>query len=325
MTTNTAPRAVADNPCSPDPPAAHLLVVDDVQVECRLAGGLVEKALGWRVSTATSGAAALDAIQTDPPDLVLTDMIMPEMDGLELTQAIREQHPSIPVIVMTAHGSEEMAIRALRSGAASYVPKRTMARDLAETLEQVAMAARASRCQQRLLECLTRVESAFQLENDPALVPPLIARLQDCLTRLAVCDQHTQIRVGIALEEAILNGLYHGNLELCSELRQDGTDRYYQLGQQRRRESPYQGRRLYVRAGVSRHEAVFIVRDEGPGFDVASLPDPTDPENLIRASGRGLLLIRTFMDEVRHNDRGNEITMIKRARNVNSRAQQCAS
>ena len=135
---------------------------------------LVEKALGWRVSTATSGAAALDAIQTDAPDLVLTDMLMPEMDGLELTQAIRNQYPSIPVVVMTAHGSEEMAIRALRSGAASYVPKRTMARDLAETLEQVATAARASRCQQRLLECLTRVESAFQLENDPALVPPLV-------------------------------------------------------------------------------------------------------------------------------------------------------
>jgi anti-sigma regulatory factor (Ser/Thr protein kinase) len=42
------------------------------------------------------------------------------------------------------------------------------------------------------------------------------------------------------------------------------------------------------------------------------LPDPTDPENLLKVSGRGILLMRTFMDEVRFNDRGNEVTMVKR-------------
>ena len=55
-----------------------------------------------------------------------------------------------------------------------------------------------------------------------------------------------------------------------------------------------------------------MIRDEGQGFDLASLPDPTLPQNLERRTGRGLFLIRTFMDEVRHNDVGNEITMVKR-------------
>jgi anti-sigma regulatory factor (Ser/Thr protein kinase) len=59
-------------------------------------------------------------------------------------------------------------------------------------------------------------------------------------------------------------------------------------------------------------EVMVLVRDEGKGFDPDSLPDPTEPENLERAYGRGMLLIRTFMDEVRHNERGNEITMVKR-------------
>ena len=58
----------------------------------------------------------------------------------------------------------------------------------------------------------------------------------------------------------------------------------------------------------------LIVRDEGPGFDVSSLPDPTDPANLGKSSGRGLLLIRTFMDDVRFNAAGNEITLSKRRR-----------
>ena len=58
---------------------------------------------------------------------------------------------------------------------------------------------------------------------------------------------------------------------------------------------------------------MYVVRDEGPGFDPSALPDPLDPANMENASGRGLLLIRTFMTEVRHSERGNEITMIRRA------------
>jgi len=54
-----------------------------------------------------------------------------------------------------------------------------------------------------------------------------------------------------------------------------------------------------------------VVRDDGAGFDRALLPDPTDPTNLERVSGRGLLLINTFMDRVEHNASGNEITMVK--------------
>ena len=60
-------------------------------------------------------------------------------------------------------------------------------------------------------------------------------------------------------------------------------------------------------------EAIYTVRDEGPGYDPSSLPDPTDPANVEKVSGRGLFLIRTFMDQVYHNETGNEITMIKRA------------
>jgi len=69
---------------------------------------------------------------------------------------------------------------------------------------------------------------------------------------------------------------------------------------------------MQVRLNCS--EACFTIRDEGPGFDPSKLPDPTDPENLLKASGRGLLLIKTFMDEVTHSANGNQITMVKRRR-----------
>lgn len=81
-------------------------------------------------------------------------------------------------------------------------------------------------------------------------------------------------------------------------------------------ELPYRDRRVHVTARFDSDEAVFVIRDEGSGFDPAKLPDPTDPENLIRPFGRGVMLMRTFMDEVSFNSRGNEITLIKRKRSL---------
>ena len=62
---------------------------------------------------------------------------------------------------------------------------------------------------------------------------------------------------------------------------------------------------------ISPSQAIYVVRDEGPGFDPSSLPDPTDPANLDRPCGRGMLLMRTFMDNVIYNDKGNEVTLFK--------------
>jgi CheY-like chemotaxis protein len=291
---------------------ATVLVVDDSPMDRRVAARLIEKLDGWAAVQACNGVEALEAIQRRPPTVVLTDMLMPEMDGLELVEAIRTRYPLIPVIVMTAFGSEDVAIKALQKGAASYVPKKSLATDLAETLEQVHCAAHASRRQQQLLECVTIVEFQFVLDNDPAIVPTLVAHLQDQLTRMKLCGQSSRIRLGVAYEEALLNGIYHGNLEVSSDLRQNGDGAFQQLARQRRTQPPYANRRLRVRATMSRAEAVCTIADEGPGFDPSALPDPTDPANLGRVGGRGLLLIRTFLDEVRFNPSGNEITLVKR-------------
>ena len=81
---------------------------------------------------------------------------------------------------------------------------------------------------------------------------------------------------------------------------------------ERRQQQPYCGRRVFIGAEETRSGVTYSIRDEGPGFDPSTLSDPTDPSNLEKLSGRGLLLIRTFMDEVHHNPTGNEITMVKR-------------
>ena len=65
-------------------------------------------------------------------------------------------------------------------------------------------------------------------------------------------------------------------------------------------------------ADLSAKEARFSVEDEGEGFKLSDIPDPLDPANLFKTSGRGVLLIYNIMDEVAYNDRGNRLTMVKR-------------
>lgn len=291
--------------------APTILLVDDSAVQRRIVHALLDAAGTWNVVHATDGVAALEAIERSPPALVLTDVYMPKMDGLALVEQVRDRFPAVPVVLMTGHGSEQIAVNALKAGAADYVPKRAMVTELGRILDRVLTNARADADRARLLTGMTGRVSRFVLENDPALVGPLVAHLRDDAVAVGVCRPHDMTRVGIALEEALLNAIYHGNLEVSSKLKENGDGPFHALARARRTQSPYAARRVRVVARVTPAKATFVITDEGPGFDVADLPDPTDPEFLERPSGRGLLLMRSFMDDVRYNPAGNRCTLVK--------------
>lgn len=289
-----------------------ILIVDDSPMDRRIAGDCVKRE-GLAVRFAENGREALDAIACDRPDLVLTDLQMPEMDGLELVREMKRTYPTVPVILMTAHGSEEIAVTALRTGATSYIPKKNLASDLGETLSTALDVARFRRDRELVLGVLAHSESYFVLGYQPNAARALIGHLQDALKQMGICDDAELNRVGTALSEALTNAIEHGNLELKSSMREAADGSYYRLGKERTQSLPYRDRRVHVTARLTPRAATFVIRDEGPGFDPSRLPDPTDPANLARLSGRGLLLIRTFMDEVDFNDTGNQLTMVKRA------------
>jgi CheY-like chemotaxis protein len=297
-----------------------ILVVDDSPVDRQLVLGLltkrpgltaVEKRTGLAAAAVGSGKEALDVIDRDMPDLVLTDLQMPEMNGLELVEAVKARYPHLPVILMTAHGSEDIALQALQRGAAGYVPKRNLARDLLDTIDSTLHAAAAEKDEERVLRCLTEAESSFVLENDVSLVMPLVRHLEEPLKSLKLCNANGLLRTAVSLREALANAIEHGNLELSSDLRDTDERAYKQLREQRRLQEPYASRRVYVQATFTPREAAYVVRDEGPGFEVAGLPDHKDPAALEKNDRRGLFLIRTFMDQVTHNEIGNQVTMVR--------------
>jgi CheY-like chemotaxis protein len=290
----------------------RVLIVDDTPEDRLLAGAVVTNVLAWQASYADDGVAALEALQKERPQVVLTDLQMPKMNGLRLVTEIRKKFPGVPVVLMTAHGSEEIALKALQAGAASYVPKRSLDADLADTLERVLSTIREQERLQAVLAQIAHAELQFQLANDRYLVSAVIQHLQTYLEGLAIGDKTARTQIGVALEEALLNAMYHGNLELSSDLRQNGEEPFYRLAEERIAQAPYRDRKVALSVTFTPDLVTFVIRDQGPGFNPGALPDPTDPENMDRIGGRGLLLIRTFMDDVRFTDKGNEITLLKR-------------
>ena len=101
---------------------AHVLIVDDEELYRKALQRILKRA-GHEVSLAPSGSEALALIGNDQFDLVLCDLQMPGMSGLELIESVRETHPDLPCILVTGHGGPEQSIEALGAGAFWYLEK----------------------------------------------------------------------------------------------------------------------------------------------------------------------------------------------------------
>lgn len=291
-----------------------ILVVDDCADSRRLAGTVLQnKVPHAEVLFAKSAEEALAMLQHSVPDLIVSDVMMGEMSGLDLVEHVRKSHPAVPTIVVTAFGSEDFAVQALQKGAASYVPKRHLVQRLVPTVENVLELSHVNRNRQRVMACQNYQKTRYVLDNDTSIISPLVGLLQEQLMRCGFGDESERLRLGVGLHESLTNAIQHGNLELSSDLRQeDDESLYHKLAAERRHLEPYASRRVDVIVTETPHEITYSIRDQGPGFQPKQVADPTDEAHMNRIGGRGLLLIRSFFDEVRHNERGNQISMIRR-------------
>ncbi len=101
---------------------ARILVLDDEVAICELCSRTLQK-YGYSVATTTSSRQALEMLRQEPFDLLLLDIRMPELDGLEVMRRVREFSPDIAIVVMTGYASVEAAIEAVRQGASDFLQK----------------------------------------------------------------------------------------------------------------------------------------------------------------------------------------------------------
>jgi len=293
-----------------------VLVVDDSPVDRKLAGRLLEKGGDIEVHYAENGRDALDSIRQALPDAVVTDLQMPEMDGLELVTALRAGASAIPVILITAHGSEQLAVSALRNGAAGYVPKEHLAELLRESVLEVTAIARSKKNYSRLSEALVRSEYGFSLENDPELVEPLIDMFEDLVLSMNLFDPTDRHRVGVALQKAVFFAMFRGNLEITFDELSQGRTQLAEAGrfdllESRRQSEPYASRRVKVDFHISPDAVKITVAHQGPPIDLSDLPTPDDPAMLLREDCRDIVLMQSFMDKVTFEDSGKTVALVK--------------
>jgi CheY-like chemotaxis protein/anti-sigma regulatory factor (Ser/Thr protein kinase) len=295
----------------------YLLIVDDSSVEAHVASFLLQTTFHERIKFAQNGWEALELIKEQLPLVVITDLRMPLLDGLQLTERIRRQYPTVPVILMTAYGSEDIAAQALASGAVDFVPKSLLKKELVRAVQNVLAMSSVGLRDLRINRFLRREESEFEFGNDLTLIPPLVLRLRETAQQMGLVDESRGLRLAKALTEALHNAIGHGNLELTAEeweaVRTAPVDS--EIVSRRLDDPRHRNRKILMTARLSPDVGEFTVRDDGPGFDTRTLPDiSADPSRLASNERRGLLLMKAFTDELRFNDRGNEVTMIIRRR-----------
>lgn len=285
-----------------------ILIVDDTAVDRRLAGGLLESDPTLEVSYAKDVTEALAQISNRFPDLVVTDLQMPEFDGLHLVNEINEKYPEIPVVLITAHGSENIAAQALASGAASYVPKTELASSLYETVIYVLSLSQSESRNMKLMSCVKKSDFEFVLDNDLGLIEPLIDMIQGIVSSLEIFSQPCLVQLWVALENALTNAMFRGNLAMSRDafpvLSRDAIAA-------RAKEETYRDRKVFFRVQITPEKVEFSIRDEGEGFNTDQLPDASNPESFRDGIGRGLVLIQAFMDEVNFSDQGRQLEMAK--------------
>jgi serine/threonine-protein kinase RsbW len=258
----------------------RILIVDNND-ELRV---LLEQALGrlgHEVIVTGDRKKALRRDDLDSFDLIISDLSEAEVNG----EPIGELHRKHLVTELNGQKNGPGVIKAFKMGAANYLRLPYNRDELREIVEQT-LANKLRYVDDTSAFSHVHEKIEFELPSDLALMNGVLEYLQERVAKLGlICPERSNLFV--ALDEAFVNAVKHGNKNDLTKL-------------------------VKITAELSPAEAAFTVEDEGEGFDIQEIPNPCDPENLFRTSGRGVLLIYNIMDEVEYNAQGNRVKMIKR-------------
>ncbi|MCL2822744.1 MAG: response regulator [Polyangiaceae bacterium] len=292
-----------------------LLIDDEALVRDELGGLLTDE--GYELTTASDGESGLACFRSVAPDMVISDVRMPRRDGLSIAMAIRQEAPTIPITVISGHGSEAMVLQALRAGVTDFIKKPVRLDDLTNALRRMESALRLARTQGGELPPTATLQEqswVYEIENDLSAVPRFVDVIMH-RADLTACPRTTG-ELCIALRELIINAIEHGNLRLSyeekSQALESGT--LEKIIAERQLLPEFKNRTTSVRVQRRGSSITISIADQGRGFDWRKLPDPTDGSNLLADHGRGILLARMAVDELTYNDEGNVAYLTKTLR-----------
>jgi serine/threonine-protein kinase RsbW len=241
--------------------------------------------LGHEVVATGDRAEALEREDLDEFDLIISDLTEDEHAGMQLLSEIKRKRLMVPVVVSSDEGQQPGIVKAFKMGAANFLRLPYNKDELRDIVEKT-LAYKLRFVDDLKVIPFVREKIDFELPSDVSLMNGVLQYLMERVAKLGLIKPERS-NLFVALDEAFVNAVKHGNRNNPNKL-------------------------VRITAELSAKEARFTVEDEGEGFNVQEIPDPRDPANLFKASGRGVLLIYNIMDEVQYNERGNRLTMVKR-------------
>ena len=259
----------------------RILIVDNND-ELRVILEAVLGELGHQVVVTGEREEALARQDLDEFDLIISDLTdEPSTDE----RPISELHRKHLLVALPSENVKPDVIKAFKFGAANYLKGPYDKDELRMIVEQTLSYKLRYVDDPRLLSH-THEKIEFEIPSDLTLMNGVLQYLLERVAKLGLVKPD-QSNLFVALDEAFVNAVKHGNKNDPKKL-------------------------VRVGAELSPTEASFTIEDEGEGFDVRTIPDPCDPSNLFKSSGRGVLLIYNIMDEVEYNAQGNRVKMVKR-------------
>jgi serine/threonine-protein kinase RsbW len=238
---------------------------------------------GYLVKAVESRDEAISLIENKDFDFIITDL-----DGEHLTAKSDETDDEINCLPDAATDSRSN-IKAFKVCVSNY-KNNEFTEDELKNLVETTLNYKAKFVDQKEVIQNLHEKIEFEVPSVISLMHGILDYLMKRIEKIGIVNSQDS-NLFIALDEAFVNAVKHGNKFDVTKL-------------------------VRITAEVSTKEARFTIEDEGEGFNVAEIPDPTDAENLFKTSGRGVLIIHNVMDEVRYNERGNRLEMIKKNRNI---------
>lgn len=284
-----------------------LLVEDDITI--RLSLRRVMERQGHQVRVAADGRAGVNAWRNDPPDVVISDIQMPHMSGLEMLRIMRQAGFLTPVIILTGSDSWEHVLRAMEAKANHYLRKPVRCSLLEGLLRRIALESRPLPAETSALQGVVGDGLFFEISNrldlPRSVAEMLVRRIEE---RLDPPDAFG-LRVGLA--ELVMNAMEHGNLEICGSEKAaalvDEGDSYSQLWQARLADPRLAERRVRIQASELQQGCCWEIRDEGPGFDWQPYLECQDPVEANSLHGRGIFVSRFQFDRLEYRDGGRTV------------------
>jgi serine/threonine-protein kinase RsbW len=201
------------------------------------------------------------------------------------SQTMNELHRRQLLTPVSSNAAEPVIVKAFKMVATNYVRQPYHQDELRQIVEQT-LSYKLRYVDDPNLLSHTHEKIEFELPSDIALMNGVLQYLLARVAKLGLIAPERS-NLFIALDEAFVNAVKHGNKNDPTKL-------------------------VRVGAELSPKEACFTIEDEGEGFDVRTIPDPRDPANLFKSSGRGVLLIYNIRDEVEYTAQGNRVKLVKR-------------